>query len=48
VGPVVQYLERLGVQYKYNKYRATLEALSTELGGEMIYKGFQVFLSFQF
>ena len=38
----------LGVQYKYNKYRATLEALSTELGGEMIYKGFQVFMSFQF
>jgi len=38
----------LGVQYKYNKYRETLEALSTDLGGELVYKGFQVFLSFLF
>ncbi len=38
----------LGVQYKYNKYRETLEALSTNLGGELVYKGFQVFLSFLF
>jgi hypothetical protein len=38
----------LGVQYKYNKYRETFDALSTELGGELVYKGFQVFASFQF
>jgi hypothetical protein len=38
----------LGVQYKYNKYRETLDALSTQLGGELVYKGFQVFLSFLF
>jgi hypothetical protein len=38
----------LGVQYKYNKYRETLGAVSTELGGELIYKGPQVFLSFMF
>ena len=38
----------LGVQYKYNKYRKTLNASSTELGGEVVYKGVQVFLSFLF
>jgi hypothetical protein len=38
----------LGVQYKYNKYRESLEALSTDLGGEIIFKGIQVFASFQF
>jgi hypothetical protein len=38
----------LGVQYKYNKYRETLSAVSTELGGEVVFKGFQVFASFLF
>jgi len=38
----------LGVQYKYNKYRETFDALSTSLGGNLVYKGFQVFLSFLF
>jgi predicted porin len=38
----------LGVQYKYNKYSSALGALSADLGGEIVYKGFQVFLSFQF
>jgi predicted porin len=38
----------LGVQYKYNKYRETAEARSTDLSGELVYKGFQVFLSFVF
>jgi hypothetical protein len=38
----------LGVQYKYNKYRETLSAVSTELGGAVVYKGFQVFASFLF
>jgi hypothetical protein len=34
----------LGVQYKYNKY--TYAGASNELGGQVVYKGFQVFLSF--
>jgi len=38
----------LGVQYKYNKYSEAYGALSANLGGELIYKGFQVFLSFLF
>jgi len=36
----------LGVQYKYNKY--THDGNSDQLGGEVVYKGFQVFLSFLF
>ena len=36
----------LGVQFKYNKYRETFDALSTSLGGDLVYRGFQVFLSF--
>jgi hypothetical protein len=38
----------LGVQYKYYKYSEAFSALSANLGGELIYKGFQVFLSFLF
>ena len=38
----------LGVQYKYNKYRYDRGVLVSELGGEVTYKGFQVFLSFLF
>jgi predicted porin len=38
----------LGVQYKYNKYREAYAALSANLGGELVYKGFQVFASFLF
>jgi hypothetical protein len=38
----------LGVQYKYNKYRETFDAVSSSLGGNLVYKGFQVFLSFLF
>ena len=36
----------LGIQYKYNKY--TYDGNSDQLGGEVVYKGFQVFLSFLF
>jgi hypothetical protein len=38
----------LGVQYKYNKYTYDRGVLVSELGGEITYKGFQVFLSFLF
>ena len=38
----------LGVQYKYNKYRYDRGVLVSELGGEVTYKGFQVFLTFLF
>jgi hypothetical protein len=38
----------LGVQYKYNKYTYDRGILVSELGGEITYKGFQVFLSFLF
>jgi len=38
----------LGVQYKYNKYRQTYGEASSNLGGEVLYKGFQVFASFLF
>jgi hypothetical protein len=38
----------LGVQYKYNKYTYDRGALVSQLGGEITYKGFQVFLSFLF
>ena len=38
----------LGVQYKYNKYTYDRGILSTSLGGELTFKGFQVFLSFRF
>jgi hypothetical protein len=36
----------LGAQYKYNKY--TYDGDVDELGGEITYKGFQIFLSFLF
>jgi len=36
----------LGAQYKYNKY--TYDGNADKLGGEIIYKGLQVFLSFLF
>jgi hypothetical protein len=38
----------LGVQYKYNKYTYNRGILVSQLGGEVTYKGFQVFLSFLF
>jgi predicted porin len=38
----------LGAQYKYNKYTQARGVLSTELGGELIFKGGQVFLTFRF
>ncbi len=38
----------LGVQYKYNRYRYDRGILASELGGELTFKGFQVFLSFLF
>lgn len=38
----------LGVQYKYDKFRYDRGILSTDLGGEITFKGLQVFLSFRF
>ena len=38
----------LGVQYKYNKYTYDRGILVSDLGGEVTYKGFQIFLSFLF
>jgi predicted porin len=38
----------LGVQYKYDRYQYDRGALATELGGEIVYKGAQVFASFRF
>jgi hypothetical protein len=38
----------LGVQYKYNRYRYDRGILVSELGGEVTFQGFQVFLSFRF
>jgi hypothetical protein len=38
----------LGVQYKYNRYSYDRGVLVNELGGEVTYQGFQVFLSFRF
>jgi predicted porin len=38
----------LGIQYKYNKYRYDRGVLASELGGEVTYQGFQVFVSFLF
>ena len=38
----------IGVQYKYNKYRYDRGILASELGGEVTYKGFQIFASFLF
>lgn len=38
----------LGVQYKYNKYTYDRGILVSKVGGEVTYKGFQVFLSFLF
>jgi hypothetical protein len=38
----------LGVQYKYNKYTYDRGVLVSNLGGEVTYKGFQIFLSFLF
>ena len=38
----------IGVQYKYNKYRYERDILASKLGGEVTYKGGQVFLSFLF
>ncbi len=38
----------LGAQYKYNQYRYDRAAFAAELGGEVTYSGFQVFLSFLF
>ena len=38
----------LGVQYKYNRYTYDRGALVSDLGGQVTYQGFQVFLSFLF
>jgi hypothetical protein len=38
----------LGVQYKYDQYTYERGILASELGGDVTYKGFQVFLSFLF
>ena len=38
----------LGVQYKYDRYSYDHGVLVSTLGGEITYKGFQVFLSFLF
>ena len=38
----------LGAQYKYNEYRYDRDILSSELGGEVTFKGAQVFLTFLF
>jgi hypothetical protein len=38
----------LGVQYKYYQYRYDRGILSSELGGEATYEGFQVYVSFRF
>jgi hypothetical protein len=38
----------LGVQYKYNKYTYDRGILVSELGGELTFDGFQLFLSFRF
>jgi hypothetical protein len=38
----------LGAQYKYYTYRYDRGILASELGGEINYKGFQVFGSFLF
>jgi hypothetical protein len=36
------------VQYKYNRYSYDRGILVSELGGEVTFKGFQVFLSLRF
>jgi hypothetical protein len=38
----------IGVQYKYNRYSYDRGILVSQLGGELTFKGFQVFLSFLF
>jgi predicted porin len=38
----------LGVQYKFNRYRYQRGILSRDLGGEITYKGFQLYLSLLF
>jgi hypothetical protein len=38
----------VGVQYKYNKYTYDRGILVSELGGELTFDGFQVFLTFRF
>jgi hypothetical protein len=38
----------VGVQYKYNRYSYDRGILVSELGGEITFEGFQVFLSFRF
>jgi len=38
----------LGVQYKYYNYSYDRGIISSKLGGEITYKGFQVFASFLF
>jgi len=38
----------VGVQYKYDRYSYDQGILVSKLGGEITYKGVQVFLSFLF
>ena len=38
----------LGVQYKYNKYRYDRGIAASQLGGQITFQGFQLFVSFLF
>jgi predicted porin len=38
----------LGVQYKYDRFSQHRDILSTKVGGDLTYKGFQAFVSFLF
>ena len=38
----------LAVQYKFNKYTYDRGLLSSKLGGDITYEGFQLFLTFRF
>ncbi len=38
----------VGAQYKYDKYTYDRGILSTKLGGEITYQGFQIFVTFRF
>ena len=38
----------VGVQYKYDQYSYDRGILSTKLGGEITYQGFQIFATFRF
>ena len=50
IGASYYFLQNVGVgvQYKYYRYSYDRGILSSELGGEVTYKGFQIFASFLF